>query len=109
MGGLISLYSGLIHTDVFGKLLVFSPSLWITPKIFLKAIDSEHNYPMDVYLYGGGAESATMLSHLDKIKNVLKNHPEIVVRTSTDPHGQHNEFKWGQEFPHAVEWLYFKK
>ena len=109
LGGLISLYSGLRYPNIFGKLMVFSPSLWITPKIFLKAINSDRDYPMDVYLYGGGAESATMLAHVDKLKIALKNHPEIVVRTSIDPQGQHNEFKWGQEFPHAVEWLYFKK
>lgn len=109
MGGLISLYSGLKYPHIFGKLMVFSPSLWITPKIFLKAINSDHNHPMDVYLYAGGGESATMLSHVDKLKSALKNHPEIAVRTSIDPHGQHNEFKWGQEFPKAVEWLYFIK
>lgn len=109
MGGLISLYSGLKYPDVFGKLLVFSPSLWITPKIFLKAINSDHDHPMDVYLYAGGSESTTMLSHIDKLKTALRNHPEIVVRTSIDPDGRHTEFKWGQEFPKAVEWLYFKK
>jgi len=109
MGGLISLYSGLKNPDIFGKLMVFSPSLWISPKIFLNAFNSAQNYPMDVYLYAGGSESATMLAHIEKMKETLNKHPEIEIKTSIDPLGQHNEFKWGQEFPKALEWLFFKK
>ena len=39
MGGLISIYSGLIYPEVYGKMMIFSPSLWLTPKIYFQAID----------------------------------------------------------------------
>ncbi|MEQ9423968.1 MAG: alpha/beta hydrolase-fold protein [Cyclobacteriaceae bacterium] len=109
MGGLISLYAGLRFAQYFGKLLVFSPSLWLTHKIFIKAINAGRELMMDIFLYAGGSESATMLAHVDKLKATLKRHPEIDIRVSIDPIGQHNEFKWGQEFPKAVEWLFFNK
>ncbi len=28
---------------------------------------------------------------------------------SIDPHGQHNEARWGKEFPKAIESLFFNK
>ncbi|RME92641.1 MAG: hypothetical protein D6772_16745, partial [Bacteroidetes bacterium] len=33
MGGLISIYAGLMYPHIYGKLLIFSPSLWVTPNI----------------------------------------------------------------------------
>ena len=39
MGGLVSIFSGLIYPEVFGKLMVFSPSLWVIPKIKLGFLD----------------------------------------------------------------------
>jgi hypothetical protein len=39
MGGLVSIFSGLIYPEVFGKLMVFSPSLWVIPKIKLGFMD----------------------------------------------------------------------
>lgn len=35
MGGLVSIFSGLMYPEVFGKLMIFSPSLWVIPKIKL--------------------------------------------------------------------------
>lgn len=29
MGGLITIYAGLMYPEVYGKLMVFSPSLWV--------------------------------------------------------------------------------
>ncbi|MDX5479771.1 MAG: carbohydrate esterase, partial [Cyclobacteriaceae bacterium] len=54
MGGLVSIFSGLMYPEVYGKLMIFSPSLWVIPKIKLSF---PHFYePMDtkIYLYAGG-------------------------------------------------------
>lgn len=34
---------------------------------------------------------------------------EFEVRTSIHPEGKHEEFYWSQEFPRALEWLFFDK
>ena len=39
LGGLISLYAGFKHTDVFGNMMIFSPSLWISEEIYIMAKD----------------------------------------------------------------------
>ena len=38
LGGLVSLYLGLKRPDVFGKLLVVSPSLWWDNKVIIKRV-----------------------------------------------------------------------
>jgi hypothetical protein len=34
-------------------------------------------------------------------------HNNITFQMSIDPKGKHNEHRWGEEFPKAVEWLFF--
>ncbi|MCY7330792.1 MAG: hypothetical protein LH618_19725 [Saprospiraceae bacterium] len=31
---------------------------------------------------------------------------KLQLNLAIDPHGQHNEDRWGREFPKAVEWLF---
>ena len=114
MGGLISLFAGLNQQDVFSKQLIFSPSLWIAPKIFQQAENFSPGLPMDMYIYSGGKESANHLSNVIRFKNRLLNgkefnYPEMNVNIELNPEGTHSEHYWRQEFPKAVEWLYFRK
>ncbi|MBC7884125.1 MAG: carbohydrate esterase, partial [Saprospiraceae bacterium] len=50
LGGLISLYAGFEHMDVFGKMMIFSPSLWISEEIYRKANEYQPTGPTDIYL-----------------------------------------------------------
>lgn len=111
MGGLISIYGGLMHPDVFGRLLIFSPSLWISPKIYFDAIHFRKSMNTKVYIYGGGAESSYMVPNLQRLQQAcLKqgcDEMTMQIELSIDPGGQHHEARWGREFPRAVEWLFF--
>lgn len=64
MGGLISLFAGLYHPDVFGKLGIFSPSLWIVPN-FMDELTSlaDHNtrHQQQSYFYGGAKWEISVL------------------------------------------------
>ncbi len=111
MGGLVSIFSGLMYPEVYGKLMIFSPSLWVVPKMdFLNADFSE---PGDtkIYLYAGGDESATMIRHVKKFKdNLVKNEffeDKMKIKLSINMQGKHNEVFWSDEFPKAIEWLFF--
>ncbi len=109
MGGLISIYAGLLYPEVYSKLLVFSPSLWVTPNIPQAAMPEEF-YKTKVYLYGGEKESASMGPNLQRFINSMEElgaKGKFDFRLSLDPKGFHNEARWGQEFPKAVEWLFF--
>ena len=109
MGALISIYAGLIYPEVYSKLLIFSPSLWVTPNMHFHFMNFYEPQNMKVYLYGGSGESATMVPNLQRFKAALEKKAEAKVdfKLSIDPNGQHNEARWGHEFPKAVEWLFF--
>ena len=109
MGGLISIYAAMLYPEVYSKLLVFSPSLWVTPNI-LQASRPEEFYKTRVYLYGGEKESASMGPSLQRFITALEDlgaKGKFEFHLSLDPAGLHNEARWGQEFPKAVEWLFF--
>jgi predicted alpha/beta superfamily hydrolase len=110
MGGLISVYAGLFQPSAFGRLLIFSPSLWAAPKVYADALRFYHAEPTKVYLYGGKKESAYMVPAMQRLRESLlrqgHNQP-VQIQLSVDPKGKHNESRWGQEFPQAVEWLFF--
>ncbi len=111
MGGLVSIFSGLIYPEVFGKLMVFSPSLWVIPKIKLGFIDFFEPQETRLYLYAGGNESETMVKHVTKFrKRLLKRESlkgKMKVHLSINEDGKHNETYWSDEFPKAIEWLFF--
>lgn len=111
MGGLISIYAGLMRPEMFGKLMIFSPSLWISPNIYWDAVHFMIPFPMDIYLYAGGEESANMLPSIRRLKNILEkkgmDFSAINFYLSIDPKGRHSEAFWGAEFPKAVKWLFF--
>lgn len=111
LGGLISIYGGLLRPEVFGRLMVFSPSLWISPKIYFDAIRFQTPSPMRVYVYGGEAESRYMVPNMQRFQDSLLkqcyNGQSIDVKLSVDPAGTHQEAHWGREFPTALEWLFY--
>ncbi len=111
MGGLISIYSGFLHPEVFGRLMIFSPSLWLTPKIYFQAINFFNPFHTKIYLYAGGNEGTSMIPNVQRLKAALHRRgldgSKIEFNLSIDPDGEHNEARWGEEFPKAVRWLFF--
>ena len=111
MGGLVSIFSGIMYPEVFGKLMIFSPSLWVVPKIKLSFLDMEEAEDSRIYLYAGGDESATMIDHVKNFRKRLlkKDHlkDKMKIRLSINELGKHNEQYWSDEFPKAIEWLFY--
>lgn len=113
MGGLISFFAGLSNPGVFGKMMIFSPSLWISKKIFEQTKSFEPLQRSKIYLYAGGQESAEHLPNAKKLeaiineKMVLGHH--IDFHFSVNEMGGHGESYWRAEFPKALSWLFFNK
>ena len=111
MGGLVSIFSGLRYPEVYGKLMIFSPSLWVVPKLKIDAevSDAENT---KIYLYAGGDESATMIQHVKEFKkNMLLSEfvkDKMQINLNINSEGKHNETYWSDEFPKAIEWLFFQ-
>jgi predicted alpha/beta superfamily hydrolase len=111
MGGLVSLFSGLIYPEVYGKLMIFSPSLWVIPKIKFSFLDFFEPMETKIYLYAGGEESASMVSNIEKFKKRIQKREalrdKMEIQLSINEKGKHNETYWSDEFPKAIEWLFF--
>ena len=110
MGGLVSFFSGLRYPEVYGKLMVFSPSLWVVPKIKIES-DSTNADDTKIYLYAGGAESDTMIEEVKSFKDEIISSEFVKdkkkINLSINMLGKHNETYWSDEFPKAIEWLFF--
>ncbi len=111
MGGLISLYAGLKYPGVFGRTLVFSPSLWFAPDIFPLARQARPG--AHLYFVSGARESGT-----DDPGAATRDQGGMVaalkaagfdvtqLRASVAEDGQHAEWFWRREFPAAYLWLF---
>lgn len=110
LGGLISIYAGLIFPHSFSKMMVFSPSLWVSEKIFFEPIRFFRPVPTKIYLYGGAREGANMVNNIDRFRETIQRRGFdgniIDFNVQIDPQGKHNEARWGREFPKAAGWLF---
>ena len=111
MGGLISVFTGLTYPESFAKWMIFSPSLWLSSKIFENAQTHQNNYPTFVYLFGGQRESLSMEADLRLFTEILDSKSykkqRLQYKLSIHPTATHSEKYWGAEFPRAIKWLYY--
>lgn len=112
LGGLISLYAGFNYPLIFGKMMIFSPSLWISEEIYQLAKSFVPGGPTDIYLYAGGMESANHYGQVMRLESILqekRKYDGFDIIFAHNPSGRHSEINWGQQFPIAYKWLYYSK
>ncbi|ASK29532.1 carbohydrate esterase [Chryseobacterium sp. T16E-39] len=112
LGALISIYSGFLYPEVYSKLLIFSPSLWVEPNNNFPLMNFRVPFKTKIYLYGGGQEGSKMVKRIHIFEEYLrkweqKNLFDFEFKTNINPEGTHSEFYWSQEFPRAIEWLFY--
>ena len=72
LGGLISLYLGFAHPEVFGKIAVMSPSLWWDHRSILNAITEQERRPdLRIWLDMGTAEGTRHVRDADMLEGLL--------------------------------------
>lgn len=108
MGGLITLYAGLSHQETFGRLGVFSPSLWFSKEVFPFVEAAKLQHTMKIYMLGSERESAYMRRNLLHLYDSLLKAGFVKDQLSLVIHddGGHNESFWAREFPEAYLWLF---
>ena len=112
IGGLISIYSGFLYPEVYSKLLIFSPSLWVNPENNFPQMNFKNPYEIKVYMYGGEMEGSQMTERIALFEKTLESWEnshsiQFEFKISINDEGKHQEFYWSQEFPRAVEWLFY--
>jgi predicted alpha/beta superfamily hydrolase len=110
LGGLISLYLGVTHPDVFGRLALFSPSLWWDRRRLLQQLRTlGTKLPLRIWLDTGTAEGSGTLFNVRMLKNALL---RLGWRRGDDFHyveatgADHSEAAWALRIGPALEFLF---
>lgn len=108
MGGLISLYAGLMHPNVYGRVGVFSPSVWFAPQIWDSLAQASFDPSQRYYILAGGREGSNLPADAQRLEQELlaKGHNPTTVYRELDPNGSHTEAFWASWFGAAYQWLF---
>lgn len=105
MGGLISLYAILHYPRIFGSAGIFSPSLWIAPKLFDEIKTKAAKLNARIYFYVGKQEDEEMVHNLLKAVEWINKYSKSKITAVIRDDGKHDEATWRREFPLFYEWL----
>ena len=114
LGALIALYTAAIRPDVFGRLLLESPSLWASNRQMIRESRSVSLWPQRIYLATGTNEAGRE----DKNRSMVDDVRELAgifqraglndsrLRIVIDEGASHNEAAWAKRFPEALSFLF---
>jgi enterochelin esterase-like enzyme len=119
MGGYMTLFTGVRHPEVFGRLLAFSPILLDEPMAGHALRDFIVHRGLDpatwVYLDMGDAEELSYIDHPDRVVEDLAETtaalassvrpPERLV-SRVIPGARHDELAWGARFGEVLLWAF---
>jgi predicted alpha/beta superfamily hydrolase len=110
LGGLVSLDLGLAYPDVFGKLLVVSPSIWWDDELIVKRVRSLATKPATaIWLDMGTKEDAEAIAQARRLRDALVAKGWRVGRdlAYTEAAGAgHDESAWSARFEAMMRFLY---
>jgi predicted alpha/beta superfamily hydrolase len=116
LGAFISLYTVIERPGVFGRLLLESPSLFISNRRILKPSRHFRRWPEKVFIAMGTREAGRE----DKDKQVVDDVRELErslhgagldesrLLVKIDEGATHNEAEWAKRFPEALSFLFGK-
>lgn len=116
LGALITLYTQLASPGVFGRLLIESPSLWVSNRRVLEECANFHDWPHRVYLGIGTRETGNpekdeaTVEGVRQLENVLRDAGlgKARLKVWIEEGATHNEAAWRVRFPGALEFLFGK-
>lgn len=110
LGGLISLYLGLVHPDTFGKLAVLSPSIWWDHRSILPFVEAANFNPLPkIWLDIGTAEGARHVRDTELLSRMLCARgwtPGKDLQLDIVPGAVHNEEAWAERFDQVLAFLF---
>ncbi len=110
LGGLATIYLGLRHADVFGRLAVMSPSVWWGRRAILRYVSRLKAKPdTRIWLDMGTAESRHGVADARRLRDVLVaiGWREDEDLAYSEPHGAaHTEEAWAERVGDVLEFLF---
>jgi predicted alpha/beta superfamily hydrolase len=114
LGGLITLYTHLAAPGVFGRLLIESPSLFVSHRRILKESWRASRWPSRVYLGMGTRETGNplkderLVQDVRELQRILRaaGLGDEQLKVSIEEGAPHSEAAWAARFPQALEFLF---
>lgn len=114
LGAIISLYTAMGYPGVFGRLLLESPSLFISNRQLLKSSRGFRQWPQRVFLAIGTKEAGSeerdreVVRDVGELESILRQaglgNDRLQVRI--DDGAAHSEREWARRFPEALVFLF---
>jgi predicted alpha/beta superfamily hydrolase len=114
LGALIALYTAIVRPGGIGRLLIESPSLWVSNRQVMKESRAVREWPERIFLGVGTAEAG----NAEKSQGVVNNVQELAaiirravlsekrLRVVVQEGAGHSEAAWAQRFPEALQFLF---
>jgi len=110
LGGLSTMFLGLRHADVFGRLAVMSPSVWWGRRAILRYVPKAKPRPdTRIWLDMGTAESRLGVADARKLRNALVKagwREDVDLAYSEPEGGTHSEAAWAHRVGDVLQFLY---
>jgi enterochelin esterase-like enzyme len=114
LGAIISLYTALDQPGVFGRLLLESPSLFISNRQLLKSSRAFRQWPARIFMAMGTREAGTeerdqeVVEDVRELEHVMRRAGlrEDRLRVRIDEGAIHSEKEWARRFPEALTFLF---
>jgi len=114
LGGLVSLWLGWAHPEVYGRVGAFSPTVMWNKRRLFRAWDAHGERPLRLYLDAGATElfdgGEIHLDYGTAVREFAKHLRDLgygpdELRVVLEPGGEHSEVDWRRRLPDALAWL----
>jgi predicted alpha/beta superfamily hydrolase len=114
LGAIISLYTEIARPEVFGRLLIESPSLFISNRQLLRASRAFRQWPARIFMAMGTREAGNqerdrqVVEDVRELERILRHAglDESRLRVNIDAGATHSEGAWAKRFPEALSFLF---
>jgi enterochelin esterase-like enzyme len=110
LGGLVSLYLGLKHPGVFGKIAALSPSVWWNERVILRFAATAQARPLPrIWLDIGTNEGPRIVDDVERFRDVLLHkgwQPDQDLHYQRVEGAEHNEAAWAQRVGPFLQFLF---
>jgi predicted alpha/beta superfamily hydrolase len=110
LGGLATVYLGLRHADVFGRLAVMSPSVWWHRRAILRRVARvSKKFATRIWLDMGTAESKGGIADARRLRSALVKagwREDVDLAYAEIAGGTHSESAWAQRVGAVLQFLY---
>jgi predicted alpha/beta superfamily hydrolase len=110
LGGLVTIYLGMRHPEVFGKLAVLSPSVWWRDRVILRYLEQiRYKTGQKIWLDIGKSEGRRALTDVRSLKRLLlkkgwRMGKDLEYREIDG--GKHSEYAWAERVGPLLKFLF---